>query len=383
MAIIKCPECGHQISDKAPTCPNCGVEIAGKVRKCAQCGNVFFNDEERCPICHTPNPSRMGAQGQTQPAPPPVPHIVPQQQAATPAELPKKKKSRAPYIISFVIALIICAVCFYFYQKANNDKEQQEYAFALRSSDPLVLQTYLDNFLTAPQDHRDSIMSHLQALKQADIDWTNAVVSNSKAAIEDYLKTHPNTNHRVEALHKIDSIDWTQASGVNTPESYQEYLAQHADGEHATEAQQLFDKMNASKVSDDDKQMIASLFRHYFQSINAKDENGLVSTVANILTSFLGKENATKNDVIGFLHKIYKEGIANMNFRLNNDFKIDKKEVGVDEYEFSVSFSADQAIDKEDGKKELNTYKIKATVSPEGKISGLNMNKIVAEPKKE
>ena len=343
MAIIKCPECGHQISDKAPTCPNCGVEIAGKVRKCTQCGNVFFNDEERCPICHTPNPSRMGAQGQTQTAPPPVPHIVPQQQAATPAELPKKKKSRAPYIISFVIALIICAVC----------------------------------------DHRDSIMSHLQALKQADIDWTNAVVSNSKAAIEDYLKTHPNTNHRVEALHKIDSIDWTQASGVNTPESYQEYLAQHADGEHATEAQQLFDKMNASKVSDDDKQMIASLFRHYFQSINAKDENGLVSTVANILTSFLGKENATKNDVIGFLHKIYKEGIANMNFRLNNDFKIDKKEVGVDEYEFSVSFSADQAIDKEDGKKELNTYKIKATVSPEGKISGLNMNKIVAEPKKE
>lgn len=30
MAIIKCPECGRQISDKAPTCPSCGVEIAGK-----------------------------------------------------------------------------------------------------------------------------------------------------------------------------------------------------------------------------------------------------------------------------------------------------------------------------------------------------------------
>mgnify|MGYP000565577660 CR=1 FL=1 len=31
MALIKCPECGHQISDKAPVCPNCGVEIAGKI----------------------------------------------------------------------------------------------------------------------------------------------------------------------------------------------------------------------------------------------------------------------------------------------------------------------------------------------------------------
>ncbi len=379
MAIIKCPECGHQISDKAPTCPNCGVEIAGKVRKCANCGNVYFNDEEMCPICHAPNPSRISGQDQMQTVPPPIPTTTQYQIT----KQPKTKKSRAPYIISFVIALIICAVCFYFYQKANSDKEQQEYSFALRSNDPLVLQTYLDNFLTAPQEHRDSIQSHLQAIKQADIDWTNAIVSNSIAALEDYLRTHPNTNHRIEALHKIDSLDWVQTSNINTPEGYEDYLAKHADGEHATEAQQLFDKMNASKVNDEDKQMIAALFKHYFQSINSRDENGLISTVANILTSFLGKENATKNDVIGFLHKIYKEGIANMNFRLNNDFKIDKKEVGVDEYEFSVSFSADQTVNKEDGKKELNTYKIKATVSPEGKISGMNMNKIVAEPKKE
>ena len=24
MALIKCPECGKKISDKAPSCPNCG-----------------------------------------------------------------------------------------------------------------------------------------------------------------------------------------------------------------------------------------------------------------------------------------------------------------------------------------------------------------------
>lgn len=28
MALIKCPECGKQVSDKAATCPNCGVAIA-------------------------------------------------------------------------------------------------------------------------------------------------------------------------------------------------------------------------------------------------------------------------------------------------------------------------------------------------------------------
>lgn len=28
MALISCPECGNEISDKAPACPQCGVPIA-------------------------------------------------------------------------------------------------------------------------------------------------------------------------------------------------------------------------------------------------------------------------------------------------------------------------------------------------------------------
>ncbi len=52
MAIIKCPECGRQISDKAPTCPSCGVEIAGKITKCPNCGEVYFSNLEMCPNCH-------------------------------------------------------------------------------------------------------------------------------------------------------------------------------------------------------------------------------------------------------------------------------------------------------------------------------------------
>ena len=57
MAIIKCPECGRQISDKAPTCPSCGVEIAGKITKCPNCGEVYFSNLEMCPNCHELNPS--------------------------------------------------------------------------------------------------------------------------------------------------------------------------------------------------------------------------------------------------------------------------------------------------------------------------------------
>ena len=28
MALVKCPDCGRDVSDKAPTCPNCGRPMA-------------------------------------------------------------------------------------------------------------------------------------------------------------------------------------------------------------------------------------------------------------------------------------------------------------------------------------------------------------------
>ena len=52
MAIIRCPECGHEISDKASFCPSCGVAIAGKVTECPECGNVYFSEMSECPKCH-------------------------------------------------------------------------------------------------------------------------------------------------------------------------------------------------------------------------------------------------------------------------------------------------------------------------------------------
>lgn len=30
MALIKCPECGHDVSSEAKNCPNCGYPIAEK-----------------------------------------------------------------------------------------------------------------------------------------------------------------------------------------------------------------------------------------------------------------------------------------------------------------------------------------------------------------
>lgn len=405
MAIIKCPECGHQISDKAPVCPSCGVEIAGKVIKCPNCGEVYFKDQEMCPNCHRPTyvsqppvppvaatPASHAvtpASTSVPPTPPvpPTPSVQPTTQStgsggnAQPGaqEEKPKKSNRSIVIISLIFAILVCGIMYYFYNNANKNKEQEAYEYAMKSSDPMVLQSYLDTYKDADEAHRDSIMAHLGMLQQVDQDWTNALVSGSKEALEAYIQKYPNSPHKQEAWNKIDSIDWEFAKTTNTLDGYQAYLDAHADGSHIEEAENALKKIKSSEVQPEEKQMISGLFRQFFQSINSRNEDGLTATCEDILSSLLGKPSATSSDVITFMHKLYKEDVSNMNWHLNNDYQVKKREVGDQEYEFQVQFSARQDIDKTDGSKTENNYKITATVSPDGKISAFNMSKVTTE----
>lgn len=53
MALIKCSECGHEISDKANACPNCGCPIE-KGLVCKECGAELSPIDEVCPNCGNP-----------------------------------------------------------------------------------------------------------------------------------------------------------------------------------------------------------------------------------------------------------------------------------------------------------------------------------------
>ena len=288
MAIIKCPECGHQTSDKAPVCPNCGVEIAGKIIKCPYCGEIYLKSEVVCPHCHKSasnkndnfsennnaesndisafdseqklydniiNKFNMNMPNKTNNNSEIIRHDTNINHNED-NNIPKKKNSKTIFIVSLIIALLALGVCYYFYEKAQNDKEEEEYRFALNSEDPMILQEYLNNFKDAPQEHIDSINVRLQRISQLDKDWTNALVSGSKSALTEYLKIHPNSPHKQEALDKIDSIDWAQCSKLNTSEAYQMYMDNHTDGIYYEEALVALKKIKANEVSLEERQVI-------------------------------------------------------------------------------------------------------------------------------
>ena len=58
MAIIKCPQCEKEISDKAPKCIYCGKvlkEEEEKENKCIECGTILTKTDKVCPNCGCPS----------------------------------------------------------------------------------------------------------------------------------------------------------------------------------------------------------------------------------------------------------------------------------------------------------------------------------------
>ncbi len=485
MAMIKCPECGHVISDRAPSCPSCGAKIENEVVKCPVCGEAYFKEQAECPHCHhrTANASTMenehpnnvvppapqspsagvadtnvpqqpsnnayvqptvtpvtaqqqqnvygNGQGmqslanqpvnnayqgqpvqptqqqggyQAQPAQPTQQQSGYQAQPAQPTNGPQSQfgnpqqpqygqvppqtpppgtqqpqnKSILTIALISVVALLFIGLGAYFFFGSSGNKEQQAYEYALNSNDPAVLESYLNNYRDADPMHRDKISQQLAQLKQSELDWTNTMVSGSKTALADFLSKYPNSTHKAEAERKIDSLDWLVAKKANTAEAYNLYVTEHPNGVYIDEANNSLNVAKTKNITPKEKEMLALVFRSVFRSINDRDDEGLTSNFSDFLSSFLGKSNASKSDVIAFLNKIYKDDITAMEWRANNDMKITKREIGIDEYEYSVDFSAKQKIEREDEDQETEAnYRIKAKVNPDGKITELNMVKVI------
>lgn len=251
--IIKCPECGHQVSDRAKTCPSCGVDILGKVTRCPDCGEYIFKDDHECPNCHCSinaaapesNPSSQNTQSgqndqisQNSLIPASVqPGVEPQ---------PKKKSHKllwSSLIIAFVLALIIVFLGIYYSQKTQMENEMRAYENAMMSTEPAVLQNFLDMYIEAPVAHRDSIKVHLMALKKIDRDWDNARISQSKKELLLFIDRNPDNVHVREARLMIDSLDFITAKIGNSMESFKKYMEEHEQGYYYDEAKSEYDRL--------------------------------------------------------------------------------------------------------------------------------------------
>lgn len=113
MAMIKCPECGQDVSDKAKKCIYCGKVINEEPvieRKCPECGAIITEEMEVCSNCGCPVEKEKPEE--------------PQKVEVTNVKLAvdKKKSKRVLFIIG-VVAIIAIAIAGFKVVTENNEKK--------------------------------------------------------------------------------------------------------------------------------------------------------------------------------------------------------------------------------------------------------------------
>lgn len=422
--IIKCPECGHQVSDKAPVCPSCGVEIAGHIVRCPHCGEIHLISDGICPNCHhslthsskqeadaddtvlssvasidedelssdadTPaiadseSTEREALNGNDDSAT----DIQEEQETAEPVKTvpiidddeqakPKKKKSNhAALIVSFIIATAICLVLFYAYNNGNISKEAAEYKNAIESRDAAVMQSYLNTYTDAPAAHRDSVEALLHAIQSLDPQWDNVKKTTDPNELRQYLQQNPKSSHRNEAITMIDELDWQTALQNH---DFANYLSLHQNGRHASEAVDSVRLTMDMPASGDDKQKAVSAVRSFLVAINAHNGERVRNSLATHLDYFNEKTSVGSDEGLNYMAIIYRDA-DRLNWHVDNASaaKVSKKGDG-QSAEYSVALPARLSVNYTNGKNVQSRYNIQAKVNGAGLITAIKLIRLAED----
>ena len=414
--IIKCPECGHQVSDKAPICPSCGVEIAGHLIKCSYCGEIYLKEDAVCPNCHhsasTDNsvneddvktePVKDDSQnnGDYSEAETSSVELVvsaesieeeprldgtPTQDTLT-IESPSsdaevstddvivkpesKNNNHTPLFVSLLIALVICAVLLFFYKRGNDNHEAEEYKIALKSNNRQVMEQYLEDYPNAPLIHINSIRDLLKQTQQNNDEWGCVIQQNTIASYKAYLETHPNTPYKNEILKRVEELYWNDVVNQNTEAAYLGYREKYPKGIHVKEADEKLKIMLDNTSAPSEEKVAVSAVRQFLQGLNSKSTSKIEGVTASSF-NFLGAGGATIADVSKYMReKLYQADVKEITWQLGTvlNATTDKSDDGTTVQKITIP--ARLEIVREGGKGS-NKYTIKAQIE-NGKITAIN-----------
>ena len=414
--IIKCPECGHQVSDKAPICPSCGVEIAGHLIKCSYCGEIYLKEDAVCPNCHhsasTDNsvneddvktePVKDDSQnnGDYSEAETSSVELVvsaesieeeprldgtPTQDTLT-IESPSsdaevstddmivkpesKNNNHTPLFVSLLIALVICAVLLFFYKRGNDNHEAEEYKIALKSNNRQVMEQYLEDYPNAPLIHINSIRDLLKQTQQNNDEWGRVIQQNTIASYKTYLDAHPNTPYKNEILKRVEESYWNDVVNQNTEAAYLGYREKYPKGIHVKEADEKLKIMLDNTSTPSEEKVAVSAVRQFLQGLNSKSTSKIEGVTASSF-NFLGAGGATIADVSKYMReKLYQADVKEITWQLGTVLKAttDKSDDGTTVQKITIP--ARLEIVREGGKGS-NKYTIKAQIE-NGKITAIN-----------
>lgn len=200
MAMIQCPECGQEISDKAKKCIHCGrIFVEEKVIKeeiiCGECGAILSETDEVCPNCGCPVETKSSEA------------VKPQQVELTNIKMTTNTKK---IVVRIAAVAILCLVGFLGYKTYSNNKAAKEYEAAYNE--------YIAN-LEQAQILMISGGSDAESLCNLALRvWGNAIYEERDDETDKYTRKNYGWNDFNTALSNLyaDSVTMTKVSNIES-----------------------------------------------------------------------------------------------------------------------------------------------------------------------
>ncbi|MCI8428524.1 MAG: hypothetical protein HFJ03_13480 [Lachnospira sp.] len=167
MALVSCPGCKKEISDKATKCINCGYILKEETvkieKKCSECGAILGDDVKMCPNCGCPAEDKK--------------EELIQKEIQT-AKASKNTKKWIMFGGIAALVLIIAALSTFFIIKANNQKKAIE-----------SYNEYIDNVNTVVSKMLRGAAACEDAASLIHDVWSNSIMKESSPTTDKYTKT--------------------------------------------------------------------------------------------------------------------------------------------------------------------------------------------------
>lgn len=291
---------------------------------------------------------------------------------------PKKNSTSAGLIVFLVTVLIVAGGGFGLYWYLNQDTEADTELAAYEMLDGSETLEDYESFMTKFPDspHMRDVKQRFETLKTMYSAWNTACISCKQRDFEIFAKNYPNSTLVKVCEQKIDSLDWEDAKAKGDPESIEDYLRKHPNGRYSTEASEKHSKIMDTTATTEEKLLIEEALRGFYNAYADNDAASLFVYITPTMKRFLNRDNATKADVADIIDRTYNEHILSCKFVLNNDYKIKKENNANDEVVYTVSFSVDQHIERDNEGKVFGSYTANAVLTDQYKISSLTMKEI-------
>ncbi len=302
-------------------CPNCGTQVDANDTYCSYCGAKVHHQ----PIVEQSSINPGSGSSSWRNTAPSKRHD---------ADSKKNVRALLLSILGIIVAIALAAFIFN-YINHNNEEALWEECVSKKQIDDL--RSYMEKYPEG--EHYQEAKAMLDKLVMEKETWEQARASNDEDHLRSYIRYNPDSEHLAEARSLLDDIVWNKALATNTKEAFEQYIKEFPDGTHLADARNHFDEKRLAELTPGECDNVKSTIQNFLLALEEWDANLMLTTCNAQMANFMGKSNASLNDVREYYDAYRESDIDSIRFTAL-DVDVQKVIKNDKRAEYKVAFTA-------------------------------------------